>query len=372
MIEARKDCNVILVVNSFRLPLTTKEKLKELSFFIEEYNNPEEAMHVFMKEPRKYEIALIDSGISEVSSIDLANKMKLFNQELRIAMIVNLDTNIDSDDKDDYINNVGEASNKNIIQIQQDNTNEFIHMPIQNQEFERLLLRLSPQTYHKKIAILQEIETIGIIDVSVFEGCTLNQLEAILKGFNSFLFQSKKRNADSTIRSISDIDRKMLDIFLSTNGRVSSLLISRTIGTPLTTVQRRRKKLERDFLETSYHLRFEKFNLRRAQVLISVDKDSTPDIAKELLSFNEIIEIGRSIGMDNVDLHADVIFTDNSELLELIERIRAIKGVKATKWVEIVKNIGKNPMPARMLDAIVTKKKNNINNNKNILNPTVQ
>jgi DNA-binding Lrp family transcriptional regulator len=166
------------------------------------------------------------------------------------------------------------------------------------------------------------------------------------------------------MKALSEIDKKMLKILLSSNRRVSSLFICRTLEQPLSTVQRRRKNLERDFLEISYHLRLEKFGLRKAQILVSIDKDSAANIAKELLTFEEILEISSSMGMGDIDIRVDAIFRNNSELLDLIERVRSIKGVSDAKWVEIVKIVGKNQVPLRIFDTIPT--------NNDILNAKAQ
>jgi predicted transcriptional regulator len=47
---------------------------------------------------------------------------------------------------------------------------------------------------------------------------------------------------------LSDVDKKMLQTLLASSGRVSSLALSRKLEIPLTTIQRRRKRLESEFL----------------------------------------------------------------------------------------------------------------------------
>lgn len=345
MIQSKKDCNVLFLVNSFSLQADLKESLITLAFSLEEHNDAEEAMLLWEKDPSKYEIALVEDVIGRFSGLDIAKRMKSINSALKIVVLSSSHANMESSGK--------------TLQIEK-GVDALIQKPIQQEELIRIMLNLSPYEYHKKMLILLELEAIGA-DINSFTEFNLIQLQAILNGFKTCLHNSKKRAADSSMRLISDIDKRMLSIFLASNERVSSLHISRTLGTPLTTVQRRRKRLETEFLETSYRLKLEKFGLRKAQILISVDKGSAVDVGRKLLRFEEILSISRPIGMDTVDLYAEVIFSSNSGLLDLIERIRFIDGVKETKWIEIVKVFGKNPIPSRMFDAIETKNSYNSN-----------
>ena len=60
--------------------------------------------------------------------------------------------------------------------------------------------------------------------------------------------------------SISELDRKLLKILLMPNGdSKSSKSLSAKLGIPITTVRRRRKRLEDKFLKINYVLDIEKF-----------------------------------------------------------------------------------------------------------------
>ena len=152
-------------------------------------------------------------------------------------------------------------------------------------------------------------------------------------------------------KKLSDVDKKMLQTLLASSGRVSSLALSRKLEIPLTTIQRRRKRLESEFLEVAYSLKLEKLGWRNADLLISTSRGKASYIGKELLTHNSITRVCRSIGEHTIDLHAEIVFKDNTELLNVIEWIKSLDGVKEVVWTEPVELVGKKD--SRYLDDIL-------------------
>ncbi len=70
-----------------------------------------------------------------------------------------------------------------------------------------------------------------------------------------------------TSTNLSNIDRKILQILLSPNGNKTSSSLSKELGVPITTIRRRRKRLEKEFLKSYYVLDIEKFGWRRIDFL---------------------------------------------------------------------------------------------------------
>ena len=60
--------------------------------------------------------------------------------------------------------------------------------------------------------------------------------------------------------------------------------MSRKLEISLTTLQRRRKRLEKEFLEEDYTLLLEKFGWRRVDFFISTSDGKTDALANDLLS----------------------------------------------------------------------------------------
>src|SRR5215210_2914847 len=157
----------------------------------------------------------------------------------------------------------------------------------------------------------------------------------------------------TTSRLLSNIDREILKALLSPNGkRTSSTFLSKKLGVPQTTVQRRRSRLEKEFLELSYSLDLKKFGWRRVDLLIFTRNGKTDSVAKQLLENEEVTYVGKSIGEHTIDLRVEIIVKDNAELLDILEKVKAMEGVQDTVWSEIVQVVGKKrSVPSRIIDS---------------------
>jgi DNA-binding Lrp family transcriptional regulator len=141
-------------------------------------------------------------------------------------------------------------------------------------------------------------------------------------------------NYKKGLRQLSTLDKEILKILLNpNNGKRSSEILSKRTGSPVSTIQRRRKQLEKEYLELSYMLLIEKFGSRRVDLLISTS-GRTDTVANRLLA-REVVYVGKSIGEHTIDLRAEIIIKDNAELLNVLEEVKAMDGVKDTVWSEI-------------------------------------
>lgn len=152
---------------------------------------------------------------------------------------------------------------------------------------------------------------------------------------------------------ISSIDRKILKILLSPDVGKSTKSMSAKLGIPVTTVRRRRKRLERDFLKIHYVLDIEKFGWRRVDFFISIRHGMINTVASKLMSLNDITYVGKSIGEHTIDLRVESIVKDNTVLLDLLEKIKEMEGVEDVLWSEIVSIVGqKISIPSSIIDKI--------------------
>lgn len=153
---------------------------------------------------------------------------------------------------------------------------------------------------------------------------------------------------------LSHVDRAILKVLLDTNGvKRSSILLSRRLGIPPTTIVRRRKRMEKDFLNFSYTLDLKKFGWRRVDLLISTKNGKTNSVAKQLLSNDEVVYVGKSIGEHTIDLRVEIIIKDNAQLLDVLEKVKGMDGVNDTIWSEIVEVVGrKRSIPSRIIDRL--------------------
>jgi len=64
-----------------------------------------------------------------------------------------------------------------------------------------------------------------------------------------------------------------------------------------------------------------------------------------------VVYVGRSVGEHTIDLRAELIIKDNSELLDLLEVVKGMAGVREVEWTEIVKVLGrKRSIPSEIID----------------------
>jgi len=153
---------------------------------------------------------------------------------------------------------------------------------------------------------------------------------------------------------LSQIDKKILKILLTPNGHIKSTKgISTKLGIPLTTIRRRRKRLESKFLKLQYVLDIEKFGWRRVDFFISIRNGLVDGVANKLMELNDVTYVGKSIGEHTIDLRVETIVKDNAVLLDLLELIKGMEGVRDVVWSEIVNVVGRKiSIPTSIIDKI--------------------
>ena len=141
---------------------------------------------------------------------------------------------------------------------------------------------------------------------------------------------------------------------LSPNGvQKSTKSISAKLGIPVTTIRRRRKRLEDKFLKIQYVLDIDKFGWRRVDFFISIRNGMVNTVANRLMELNDVTYVGKSIGEHTIDLRVETIVKDNAVLLDLLESIKGMEGVKDVVWSEIVSVVGRKiSIPLSIIDKI--------------------
>lgn len=154
--------------------------------------------------------------------------------------------------------------------------------------------------------------------------------------------------------NISDLDKKLLKILLQPNGDLkSSKTLSAKLGIPITTVRRRRKRLESTLLKLHYVLDIEKFGWRRVDFFIAIKNGMVNAVASKLLDSDEVTYVGKSIGEHTIDLRVETIVKDNASVLDILEKIKAMDGVNDVVWSEIVSVVGRKiSIPSSIIDKI--------------------
>ena len=162
----------------------------------------------------------------------------------------------------------------------------------------------------------------------------------------------KNRGLNGT-QELKPLDKKLLKILLTPNGRYSSIDLARKLGVPATTVQRRRKRLEKEFLRTTSTLDPSRFGWHKVDFLISTESGKTGLVGKTLVKRDEVIFVGKSIGQHTIDLRVEAILEDNTEILRMMDLLKATPGVKEVAWTEIVEVVGsKTSIPLQIIDQL--------------------
>lgn len=198
-------------------------------------------------------------------------------------------------------------------------------------------------------ALLMEIEALGI-DADCFHSLTIDQLSDLLFDLNKAANPGRNSNrsgrrtrkeAAATTTSLSAIDKKILKALLESHGSPSSLQLSRELQIPLSTVNRRRKRLEEQFISQSYSLRYAVFGKRHITFIISLGAGDRSQVAKEILTFKGVTTITRTFG-DSLDLKAEAVLETNEDLVSLVEKIKCNAGAQSVSWFESIEVLENN------------------------------
>jgi DNA-binding Lrp family transcriptional regulator len=150
-------------------------------------------------------------------------------------------------------------------------------------------------------------------------------------------------NGKAVFKLFDDLNVKIVRELIN-NPDISSTDIAEKYGVPLSTIQRRRAKLEETVLNKAYSLDIRQLGWRTADLLITVEKGKAEETARKLLENNKVNVIVASlrIGHPQVDIMADVFYRDSIELHTLTERVKAMPYVTFVEWAEVVKVVGNN------------------------------
>jgi DNA-binding Lrp family transcriptional regulator len=130
---------------------------------------------------------------------------------------------------------------------------------------------------------------------------------------------------------------------LVTQPSISSLSLSKKLDIPLSTLQRRRARIENKILKRNYTFNYKAFGGRVGDLIISVDKGKSREVSQALLKKykNNILSCNTRINSEH-NVSARTIFKDTGELHELVENIKTMDYVSGVQWSELVEDIGDN------------------------------
>jgi DNA-binding Lrp family transcriptional regulator len=133
---------------------------------------------------------------------------------------------------------------------------------------------------------------------------------------------------------------------------IKSADIAARLRVPLSTIQRRRMRLEStSILRKAYELDLARLGWREAELLVTVQKGKCRNIANLLLSRfkNNVRSCTLRIGDPEVNVAADIIYRNSPELLEIIDTAKNMDFVSYVEWSEITEVVGENNIDMRLL-----------------------
>lgn len=198
--------------------------------------------------------------------------------------------------------------------------------------------------------ILGALKNMGI-DATILDPLPISDLRILLNSITNLVGaydqQLHKRRGrpplDDEHIVLSSVDKKILEYFFSSYGNLTSMMLSKKLGVPLSTIQRRRKRLEECLVEAGYTPKLDKLGWRTATLSVSAAGTDVAQLGRNILERSEmVLSATRTIGESKVDLVLEIIFRTNSDLMSLIEQIKQKEGVRSVSWNESIELIGKN------------------------------
>ena len=136
----------------------------------------------------------------------------------------------------------------------------------------------------------------------------------------------------SKFPKIDKIDVRIIGLLVT---RCDNKQIANELGIPLSTVQRRtRKIIQRGLVTTNFMPNYRVLGLKKGMIHIYLTNGDMKHIAEEISKMEGIISV--SIHLGNSDIVAEFFYSDSEELMDFIASIKKIEGVDRTVWSEEV------------------------------------
>ena len=163
---------------------------------------------------------------------------------------------------------------------------------------------------------------------------------------NPQIVSNKKINyKDSQIFPFDSIDINIIRELLA-KADIRSADIASKYKVPISTIQRRRKRLVDSVLEKKYRIDITKRDLRTGIILANVEKGKAKEVAKIILERHKSNAISSSTRINDLNnVITEIIYNTSSELYNILEQVKKIPYVSSATWSELVEVVGNNDAP---------------------------
>jgi DNA-binding Lrp family transcriptional regulator len=166
-----------------------------------------------------------------------------------------------------------------------------------------------------------------------------------VKGNYSNYDKSNFETKNNEIAMISVLDRINLKIIeeLLNNGEIKSSEIASKLKIPLSTIQRRRTKIEKTLFRKKYELNLNQMGFRNALIFVDVLKGRAKETGEKLLTRfdRSVLRASTRINSSN-NLCLEIVYDNSEQLHFLLEEIKAMPWTSNVDWSEQVNLIGDN------------------------------
>ena len=142
-----------------------------------------------------------------------------------------------------------------------------------------------------------------------------------------------------------NIDKTNLKIIkeLMENPNIKSSELSEKLQVPLSTIQRRRARIEESILKKNYYFNFSKIGYRTAEIFLDIDKGKVFEIGQQILKLfeNKVVRATTRINSLN-NLCIEIVFKDSKELHDILEKMKTLDNTTNVYFSEVVNIIGDN------------------------------
>jgi DNA-binding Lrp family transcriptional regulator len=149
---------------------------------------------------------------------------------------------------------------------------------------------------------------------------------------------SNKNNHNNKIVNflhIDDLDLKILGLLTTGN---DNKLIANNLSTPLSTIQRRTRKLfEKELLSSKIELNYNKLGLKTGFIHVYLSNGNLDKIGQQIANRKGISCVSVHVG--NSDLVCTYICQSSDDLITILSEIKSIEGVDRVVWSEEVYRI---------------------------------
>jgi len=139
---------------------------------------------------------------------------------------------------------------------------------------------------------------------------------------------------------LDDLDLKIVNDLLD-DSTASSTVIANKYGRPLSTIQRRRSRLEKGVLLKNYSINVSKTNWRSGEIFVRVLKGRTEEVAGDIFNKYASNVTLVSTTMNNVgNLIIHIYYRNSPQMFSILEELRRMPGVDDVMYAEHIDIVG--------------------------------